>query len=1059
MAEINLTAGNDTYVQPASDKDLWNHINGGAGNDTIRIYQGIANGQDGNDRFEKLTDPTNLNREVQLAFWNAGDNLLVNLAEGWANDGQGGRDTFTSDFLKVHGSGAQNARVIGSAGDNYYWPNWGTDTFEGGAGNDIVAMNSGHIEFAPGKFRPLVLEEINIVVSADGRRATFTPKVGPSWSTTTLDVEYFDVWSSTTSNTDGTWNRPLVADFITPDTMARETVAAGGSLRWNAASSLGTAATVSFSFVTTAPTSGAGATGFRSFSEAERQLVRDILGKTALLTNLSFTEVTEAASTVGQMRLGASQQSASKGIAFMPNHAGAGDQAGDVWMDLESMAGIAVGSEGYQALLHEIGHALGLRHPSNSDPGDTWPMQLLAQYDKQTLTVMSSTPTADGLFRSDWGPLDVLALRHLYGTRQANSSDTTYTLAATAGNIEQTLTDDGGIDTINASALITGVQITLVPGGLSNVGFSSAGVLGVDNLAITAGSVIEHAIGTAADDELLGNDADNRLTGGLGNDWLDGGKGNDTAVFAGPRNAYEVDHAFGLTYVKARDGVSGYDTLVAIERLQFADVALSVAASPLAEDVNRTVDEDTPLVGSLPTPSDLTSRTGVTWSLLSGASRGTATVAANGDFRYTPNANFWGGDSFAYRVSTSSGSNEYRVYVDVKPVNDGAPQGAGQTLMLRANQASTGRVPLATDADSDPLVYFVSTEPTQGSLLFTDDGRYTYTPNTGFMGDDAFGFSVSDGLGGSSSYTMTLRVGLLTREDTALDTSLPDPVGAVRSAATYSLATPPTLGQLTISAQGALRFVPTANANGNDQFAYNVAVGSNTTRITVDLRVTAVDDGPPVAAAASYTLAEDSKLDVALPRAVDPDGDVPVYTLVTSPALGVATLSASGQLVYTPRPDEFGSDALSYRVADSTGAASTYTVPLTVTPLNDLPRAANLVLTLAPGRGTMGLLPTGQDVDGDPLLYALDTTMAATQGSVWISASGRYTYTPRADASGSDRFGYLVSDGEGGVSRHLVAVTIQSPVAASSVLPVEAMGVPVLDAYADVLSSSLGWMP
>ena len=77
-------------------------------------------------------------------------------------------------------------------------------------------------------------------------------------------------------------------------------------------------------------------------------------------TNLSFTEVAESGNNAGQMRFGVSQQAATKGVSWLPNQSGAGDNAGDVWMDVDSMRGIAVGSEGYQALLHEIGHALGL---------------------------------------------------------------------------------------------------------------------------------------------------------------------------------------------------------------------------------------------------------------------------------------------------------------------------------------------------------------------------------------------------------------------------------------------------------------------------------------------------------------------------------------------------------------------------------------------------------------------------------------------------------------------------------------------------------------------------
>lgn len=58
MADIRLTAGDDTYVQPAADKNTFNNVYGEAGNDSIRMYQGGAHGGPGNDRFEQIADPT-----------------------------------------------------------------------------------------------------------------------------------------------------------------------------------------------------------------------------------------------------------------------------------------------------------------------------------------------------------------------------------------------------------------------------------------------------------------------------------------------------------------------------------------------------------------------------------------------------------------------------------------------------------------------------------------------------------------------------------------------------------------------------------------------------------------------------------------------------------------------------------------------------------------------------------------------------------------------------------------------------------------------------------------
>ncbi len=83
----------------------------------------------------------------------------------------------------------------------------------------------------------------------------------------------------------------------------------------------------------------------------------------------------------------------------------------------------------------------------------------------------------------------------------------------------------------------------------------------------------------------------------------------------------------------------------------------------------------------------------------------------------------------------------------------------------------------ATDMQNDPLTYTVVTPPTHGTLSGAAP-NLTYTPDTGYRGDDAFTFRANDGSEDSATATVRLTVAAqqnVTVKDFAFSPSAPSP--------------------------------------------------------------------------------------------------------------------------------------------------------------------------------------------------------------------------------------------------------------------------------------------
>ena len=649
MPDLHLSSGNDDYTQPDADKDKGVNIFGEAGDDVLRSYGGNVIGGKGNDTIQFIPTPGQTWRQVIAAYWDgAPGKIVVDLLAGWAQDGWGTRDTLIG-VESVAGGGSEN-ELYGTNNDNSFWISNNKNTVDGRGGFDVINL-PWFSNTAPS------WSDFTIKVSVDGKSAVLTSPKSSGFSATISNIESLSLWDGTIST------QKLLSEFVTVQDLATGGLVQGASNRWNASSALGTSVEVSFSFVAKAPGTGVGANQFRTLTTAEREIVRKILTEISGFAGITFKEIDEASGQTGAMRFGVSQQTSSKGTSYFPGEAG--DSAGDVWMDIESMLNLAPGSEGYAALLHEIGHALGLRHPSNVDTNDHYTQEILPAFNQTVYSVMSQNYSSDGLFPSTWGNMDIAALRYLYGSKGVNTGNTSFVLGDVQASSQTSIIDDGGLDSLDASASKVGVSIDLQAGHLSSYGVTTSGTPAVNNMSIAVGTVIENLIGSNLDDYLLGNDADNNITGNYGNDWIDGGLGTDTALFLAPRNNYLITTAFGKTFVASRDGSSGFDTLLNIEKLQFSDGTLVLSSKALGADAEVIVDQGNTYAGTLPSSSDLASGA-ATYQLLKAAGSGVATVKANGEFTYFATPGGGVSDSFTYTLSDGKGnSNQYTVFVQI----------------------------------------------------------------------------------------------------------------------------------------------------------------------------------------------------------------------------------------------------------------------------------------------------------------------------------------------------------------------------------------------------------
>jgi hypothetical protein len=438
---------------------------------------------------------------------------------------------------------------------------------------------------------------------------------------------------------------------------------------------------------------------------------------------------------------------------------------------------------------------------------------------------------------------------------------------------------------------------------------------------------------------------------------------------------------------------------------------------------------------------------------------------------------FYGRTTVPYSVTDGKATTGGNALVEVTPVPD-APVAADDGFLVARDTPLIIDDPAAgvqgNDFDPDrqagpgepvwlaaqgldllePSARIVS-EPERGSLVFSPDGTFSYTPEPGFSGLISFTYELVDA---TDRVSNTARVEIVvnsppfgandayvTSEDTALEVTADDgllanDVDPENDELSTSLAPPagacgPCNGAVRVRDDGSFIYSPDLDFYGQDAFRYRLDDGTNGPEFaSVAVTVSPVNDAPKTEDD-TYRVSEDEILVVPEPQGVlrndrEVDGDgLEDARLIEQAEAGSVTLQADGSFTYVPDPDFHGTDTFRYRVFDSTGLSSDEHVEVAVTSVNDAPSAVNdryateQGVALQVGR-TDGVLANDADVDSERLVAALvDSTDG---GRLTLEPDGAFEYVPNASFVGVDRFTYQVDDGLGALDAATVSITVDA---------------------------------